>query len=272
MATTGMHRHGYRSPGSRERNPDVCEVVGELQDYDRSMLIGWISRRYQASWFVTIMESWNRNYADPMVVCRYIEDLVGETIHRIARLVENDRVVHDMIRALEPHFEREIHHFIERVERESTYLRDGPGRRVNPEMYYTGTGFAPAEDPKAKKKARDLLLKNLDPEQTAAFKKERKFSVVGKDKKVYTITDARSFNVVGPDGVKYCGQLVNTPIEDQMLAQKLLLEHDPDKFFKNANTSGGMTATEVTARHAFGEAMLREIRSGHSMLRGFIGP
>lgn len=30
---------------------------------------------------------------------------------------------------------------------------------------------------------------------------------------------------------------LDTPVEDQMLAQKLLLEHEPDKFFKNANVS-----------------------------------
>ncbi len=82
---------------------------------------------------------------------------------------------------------------------------------------------------------------NLDETQAAQFKKDGSFGMVGKDGKAYTISTARSFNVKGPDGTKYCGQLVDTPIEDQMLAQKLLLEHEPEKFFKNANKSGGAT-------------------------------
>lgn len=264
MATTnfGMHRYGYRSPGNRDRRAEVCEVFGERQDYDRAMHIGWCSQMYEASWQVTIRESWEHNYSDPMVVCRYIEDLVGDTIHRFHRLIDNPLRVAEMIHSLQPHFEREIHAFIERVERESIYRTADRARAeislvTGMRPTYFGMDLAyEVENPKAKKKARELLLKNLDATQTASFKKSGDFKVTGKDGNAYTINDARSFNVVGPDGVKYCGQLVNTPIEDQMLAQKLLLEHDPDKFFKNANKSGGI------AGGAFANAMRDAILTG----------
>jgi hypothetical protein len=109
--------------------------------------------------------------------------------------------------------------------------------------------WGPREDPKAKEKARQLLMRNLDDGQLKSFKKDGEFRVTAKDGKVYTIKTARSFNVTGPDGTRYCGQLADAPVEDQMLAQKLLLQSDPEAFFKNANVSPsftGTTATETT--------------------------
>lgn len=155
-----------------------------------------------------------------------------------------------MAAALMPHWEAQIHRFMERMEAECRHR--GTDRYRMDMLYgysamrpaYFGYDLArPAEDPKAKQKARELLLRNLDDGQEKSFKKNGEFRVTAQDGNVYTIKTARSFNVVGPDGAKYCGQLVDTPIEDQMLAQKLLLEHEPDKFFKNANVSpagGGM--------------------------------
>lgn len=100
--------------------------------------------------------------------------------------------------------------------------------------------YLPPINKEASDKARALLLKNLDAEQKATFLDKNEFSVRAKDGNVYRITKKLSFNVHGPDGRKYCGQLVNTPVEDQMLAQKVLLENDPQKFFDNANISGGL--------------------------------
>ena len=104
----------------------------------------------------------------------------------------------------------------------------------------------PPEDPKAKKKARELLMRNLDAGQLKSFKKDGEFRVTAQGGKVYTIKTARSFNVVAEDGTKYCGQLKDTPIEDQMLAQKLLLEHEPKKFFDNANVSPSRQGSSYT--------------------------
>lgn len=175
-------------------------------------------------------------WGDPRRLAEFADRLIGGTLrHWDEMRVRSGR---EMAQALMPMWEHEIHHFMERMEYEDRN-RGYRGMRHDA-MYFDDFGPTPwgqPEDPKAKQKARDLLLRNLDDGQAKSFKKDGEFRVTGKDGKAYTIKTARSFNVVGPDGAKYCGQLVDTPIEDQMLAQKLLLEHDPEKFFKNANVS-----------------------------------
>jgi len=111
---------------------------------------------------------------------------------------------------------------------------------------YLSASIEETEEQKAAKvKARTLLLDQLDETQRASFEKSESFDCIGKDGKAYKIEKRRSFNVTGPDGAKYCGQTPDAPLEDQMLAQKLLLEHCPDKFFKSSNKLGanGETGT-----------------------------
>lgn len=92
-----------------------------------------------------------------------------------------------------------------------------------------------SENSEAKAKAEKLLLDQLDEKQRAEYKASQQFHVKSCNGKTYKITRQRSFNVTGPQGECYCGQTPDTPIEDQMLAQKLLLEHDPERLFKNSN-------------------------------------
>lgn len=175
-------------------------------------------------------------WGDPAPLAEFCDQFIGDTLRAWDRARVRDGRA--MAQALMPHWEREIHMRMERMEYEDRH-RGYRGLRHDA-MYFDEFGPAPwgkPEDPKAKQKARELLLRNLDDGQAKSFKKDGEFRVTAKDGKTYTIKTARSFNVFGPDGAKYCGQLVDTPIEDQMLAQKLLLEHDPDKFFKNANVS-----------------------------------
>mgnify|MGYP001593011717 FL=1 len=232
----------------------IFEVRIASRDYDRSCVVEWRSYRFNLSQSVMV----RRERGDPKPLARFMEDLVGKMLQSFAGLRLRDSEV--MVRDLMPHFEREIYAYMEQMEyagRRDDYmdsLRNNasyscPGEYIA--TFHSGGSqssihandyfaypFAPEENKEAVEKARKLLLQNLDATQQKSLNKDNSFQVTGKDGKVYQIKRARSFNVVGPDGAKYCGQLVDTPIEDQMLAQKLLLEHDPDKFFKNANVSG----------------------------------
>lgn len=223
-------------------NPrDIFEAFCQYSAHSDRIRVGWHSRHYGESQTLELRAYWGRRAADELR--RFIDKLVRPTV--VAHH-EATRDARDAIHALMPIWEREIYRFMEILERQ--------GRRHNferldeafnitlaqmDEIRY-GLGAwrdAPKEDPKAKQKARELLIRNLDAGQEKSFKKDGTFRVTAKGGKVYTISTARSFNVKAEDGTKYCGQTVDTPIEDQMLAQKLLLEHDPDKFFKNANVS-----------------------------------
>lgn len=234
-------------------NPEAFELLVDRSIHRDSVRISWRSRAFGVDRSLEISDTWSRRGRglDPRQIADYIERLVGNTLHQWFELrVQNG---HEMALALMPMWEQEIYRFMERMEREAEYRTldrhhlDNAYLAVNPRRMYYGwdMAFDPVEDPKAKQKARELLIRNLDAGQEKSFKKDGEFRVTAKDGKAYTIKTARSFNVVGSDGAKYCGQLKDTPIEDQMLAQKLLLEHEPEKFFKNANVSPAPTGREI---------------------------
>lgn len=249
------------------RHPEAFELLVDRSDYAASVRISWRSRAFGVDRSIEIRDTWSRRGRgqDPRQIADYIERLVGNTLHEWFELrVHNG---HEMALALMPLWEQEIYRFMERMEREAEYRRPQRYGRddfyMDPRQMYYGWDMAydRPEDPKAKQKARELLIRNLDAGQEKSFKKDGEFRVTAKDGKAYTIKTARSFNVVGPDGTKYCGQLKDTPVEDQMLAQKLLLEHEPEKFFKNANVSPAQTAhtaTEIDIRmRAMQQIMMR---------------
>lgn len=90
-------------------------------------------------------------------------------------------------------------------------------------------------------KAEVLLRKVLVPAQRAELEEHGYFHVWGKDGHKYRITRGWSHNVhrVCPETGKlkesFCiHPSIQTPVQDNMLAQKLLLEGDPERFFKTA--------------------------------------
>ena len=248
----------------RPLRPDYFEIrVHHRDDYVARTVIEVFSRAYDIRLVFTLRDTWG----DPRPLADFIETLIGGTVRSWyeARVADG----REMARELMPHWEREIHRQMERLEYQGLRRQYMDAAGMQPRYFFmdpSGLWEGPREDPKAKQKARELLIRNLDAGQEESFKKDGEFRVTAKDGKVYTIKTARSFNVVGPDGTKYCGQLTDAPVEDQMLAQKLLLQSDPQAFFKNANVSPaiaisggdsvgftqsgtGITATEINERY-----------------------
>lgn len=226
--------------------------------YDRDCIrISCHSRIYDVHYAVDLRAMWG----DPRRLAEHMERLIGGTLLAWDAAHVDGASGREMAQALRPHWEREIHRRMESLEYrqrsrheprwafdEFANIRQDQWDALR---YGLDDWIAPPEDPKAKQKARELLLRNLDAGQEKSFKKDGSFRVTAQDGKVYTIKTARSFNVVAEDGTKYCGQLTDTPIEDQMLAQKLLLQHDPEKFFKNANVSPAFNTVAIPHALAF---------------------
>jgi hypothetical protein len=249
--------------------PEVFELRVERRDYDSISILSWHSHVYRVHYNIQLRDRWG----DPRPLADYIEHLVGRTYQAWYDARVDPVAGEEMARAVMPTMEREIFRYMERLEYEGRRRREPPRyydemARIRPDQWDAlrygifDDWRGPKEDPKAKEKARQLLMRNLDDGQLKSFKKDGSFRVTAKDGKVYTVKTARSFNVEGPDGARYCGQLADTPVEDQMLAQKLLLQSDPEAFFKNANVSPargadvgftqsgtGVTATAINQRY-----------------------
>jgi hypothetical protein len=90
-------------------------------------------------------------------------------------------------------------------------------------------------------KARAILEAHLLPEQLEEFRTSNEFHVLGADGFEYLLTEAQQHNVFRIEGgrrtFEYCivthGFL---PVYDQMLAQKLLLQANPEMFHRITNT------------------------------------
>ncbi len=84
------------------------------------------------------------------------------------------------------------------------------------------------------------MLSALNPIQAKDFRTTREFTVISKDgKRTYRITYGIAGNVIliekGKPVARYCIYPIGIPIEDVMLAQKLMLETDEESFIRIAN-------------------------------------
>ena len=86
-------------------------------------------------------------------------------------------------------------------------------------------------------RARSLLLRLLAPDQRAELERRDCFTVSVPGRGRFAILPRRTLNVLDLDnGECYCCiTAVEVPLWDLMLAQKLLLENDPEQFFAVAN-------------------------------------
>lgn len=92
----------------------------------------------------------------------------------------------------------------------------------------------------ADERATALLVRCLTPKQAKQFEKNGSFTVTVPSRGAFTIRSSRTYNVRHREsGRDFClgfdTRLPELPLADQLLAQKLLLETDPDSFFATAN-------------------------------------
>ena len=90
-------------------------------------------------------------------------------------------------------------------------------------------------------KARKLLLEHLRPEQAASFEKDEHFEVLAMSGRRYRIKlgwggNSEELNDVRKVVNRFCiHPREQVPHHDNMLAQKLLIEHDEERFLDIAN-------------------------------------
>jgi roadblock/LC7 domain-containing protein len=90
-----------------------------------------------------------------------------------------------------------------------------------------------------RKKAKRLLYSMLTDYQKRMYRKHKYFHVVSETGKKYRLKHGDTMNVYliedGKPVKKYCIHPTNVPVEDTLLAQKLMLETDEKAFLKIAN-------------------------------------
>jgi hypothetical protein len=100
----------------------------------------------------------------------------------------------------------------------------------------------------AQERARQLLWEHLSEPQRAELDTTGTFVVVARSGRQYRITAATTFNVEDERGNDYCiqfrtdRQCRGVPVEDLMLAQKVLLECDEAEFLRVANKRNAATS------------------------------
>mgnify|MGYP001558038694 CR=1 FL=1 len=111
----------------------------------------------------------------------------------------------------------------------------------------------------ALEKSKQLLLDNLNDEQTAHFTADKSFIVVAPDNQRYRIQKKMSYNVSLLDKDNCSKQFYCTvfedktiPVYDLMLSQKIMIESGDNNFFRLANksgTSGNMALSDYVSTH-----------------------
>lgn len=110
--------------------------------------------------------------------------------------------------------------------------------------YYQGEFIGRATDPEAPKRAEKLLLENLTEEQRADYKRERCFIATSPCGRRFRISYGKSQNIdeIDKSGYPTRNWCIHTslecPTEDHLLAQKLIIENDFERFKRVAQDWG----------------------------------
>lgn len=126
---------------------------------------------------------------------------------------------------------RALRRLIRRGIRWALLYEDEPVQ-VNP-FFVESSGLGPA----AEARAMQLLLRMLDPVQHEELLRYGYFTVHVVSCGSFRILRRSMFNVLNTQtGISYCaGPDAAVPVPDLMLAQKLVLENEPARFFRVAN-------------------------------------
>jgi hypothetical protein len=157
-----------------------------------------------------------------------------------------------------PAVERGMRHYVERWESAIRHLRDAGMKDdelhialvvIKPRLVEEAQRERSMEEGlrEAENKARSLLVMCLTPAQREEFDREQSFTltvdhkVSGFPTGAFRIRKGSAFNVEHVEsGETFCVVAQEkVPVYDQMLTQKLLLEQEPERFFKTANRSRG---------------------------------
>lgn len=195
------------------------------------------SRVYRFQIYIEILREWTLIYGDELTdrLIQFADRLIGGTFRTWWEAGVSKDLGRRMASRLTAEFQQAIAAEMARLE----------GDLLRNERWVVPPPLVPGKQPrnKARDKARRTLIRHLDAGQLKSFNRDGSFRVTARSGRRYTISTARSFNVVDEAGTAYCGQILNVPIEDQMLAQKILLENDEEKFLRNAN---------IMLEHTFG--------------------
>lgn len=109
----------------------------------------------------------------------------------------------------------------------------------------------------AERRAEELLLENLNPDQRRDYDLTRSFKVRSQSGHLFRLTSDRNQNVGLLDGNyqvvrRFCvvPGIPDVPIADQLLMQKLMLEYDEERFRDTAMPSPYYRVTDAGIRHS----------------------
>jgi hypothetical protein len=105
--------------------------------------------------------------------------------------------------------------------------------------------------PESKRRARDLFFAKLDARQRRRWHLRRRLEVTAPSGRRYVISPYKPFNIRSRDAVFCIAVDGAIPVYDKLLAQKLLLESDEQRFLARANVrtfSGTWKALVAAAR------------------------
>ena len=118
-----------------------------------------------------------------------------------------------------------------------------------PSMKVNGKISPITQNPLTPQQSRDLVVNVMTPPQREEFERRNCLTVTVPGRGRFAILPRRTLNVLNLDsGECYCCITESdVPLSDLMLAQKLLLEHDPDRFFAVANCPSEFLFGAVTS-------------------------
>jgi hypothetical protein len=113
----------------------------------------------------------------------------------------------------------------------------GAGEEAAANAAVPATDWAAARSRASEARARKLLCRTLSASQLQELQTHGCFAVEAPGRGRFYILPQTSFNVFHPQtGNLYCCTTeIFVPLSDLMVAQKLVLENDPDRFFAVAN-------------------------------------